>query len=107
MKPSWRSARKTKFVPALRERARWKQAVTVNNLSPVGAAVARSLDMGKVIGSIPILGTILLTKKASFVVLGFFGYVGLRPFTVHSQSPTPRKKLFYFEKFRTLAAIIF
>ena len=27
-------------------------------LSPVGAAVARSLDMGKVIGSIPILGTI-------------------------------------------------
>ena len=27
-------------------------------LSPVGAAVARSLDMGKVTGSIPVLGTI-------------------------------------------------
>ena len=61
--------------------------------------------MGKVIGSIPILGTIFLTKKASFVVLGFFGYLGLRPFTVHAQSPTPRKKLFYFEKFLTLAII--
>ena len=28
------------------------------DLSPVGAGVARSLDMGKVIGSNPILGTI-------------------------------------------------
>lgn len=27
-------------------------------LSPVGAAVARSLDMGKATGSIPVLGTI-------------------------------------------------
>ena len=26
------------------------------DLSPVGAAVARSLDMGKVTGSIPVLG---------------------------------------------------
>ena len=35
-----------------------KMCYNTNGFRPVGAAVARSLDMGKVIGSIPILGTI-------------------------------------------------
>ena len=41
-------------------------------LSPVGAAVARSLDMGKVIGSNPILGTIYnprFTTRISYFIL--------------------------------------
>ena len=41
------------------------------DLSPVGAAVARSLDMGKVIGSNPILG---IFKKTTFYGW-FFKYI--------------------------------
>ena len=45
------------------------------DLSPVGAAVARSLDMGKVTGSIPVLGTIFLPKNRLFVVARLVGYL--------------------------------
>ena len=52
---------------------------------PVGAAVARSLDMGKVIGSNPILGTILLSgafasRKLSSHAVAFAGIVS--PFVI-------------------------
>ena len=43
--------------------------IIILDLSPVGAAVARSLDMGKVIGSIPILGIFKkATRKGGFLM---------------------------------------
>ena len=38
------------------------------DLSPVGAAVARSLDMGKVTGSIPVLGNLKSHLYGGFVI---------------------------------------
>jgi hypothetical protein len=44
-------------------------------IRPVGAVVARSLDMGKVIGSNPILGTIFgVAQKKNPPSGGFFFY---------------------------------
>lgn len=40
-------------------------------------------------------GFILLIKMTSFVVFRSFGYLGLRPFTVYTQSLMPRKKSFF------------
>ena len=39
------------------------------DLSPVGAAVARSLDMGKATGSIPVLGKFKKLPNGSFLNL--------------------------------------
>ena len=49
----------------------------VLDLSPVGAAVARSLDMGKVTGSIPVLGKFENHPKGWFLICTVNGQTAL------------------------------
>ena len=49
---------------------------------------------------------IFLPKIFSFVVLGSFGYLGLRPFTVYSPSFVPRTKPFSFERYIAICVAV-
>ncbi len=60
------------------------------DLSPVGAAVARSLDMGKATGSIPVLGRFFRPKSPISLLHAWLDTSALMR--------APRTRAFYFEK---------